>query len=615
MESGKPIAPQIEDTKDNDAERQDKLKAFKEVQLERCKDMFLLVHQRPEFFDEWFWGSSIVAVEDGGVICLGCGDFAMCSPGSMAVVEAHLIRKHKRRDTSASVDGVVMPSRSQPDGFRMPASYDECPTAEKVLDVALTSQEVLTAWRFHTQSAYGYAGAMRSVAAGVLCRSVFDGDPMVREPAAKGLVARRPKMIKPKVAGTGGFVDDGLIDGIRLPGKNDLHNKQWHVKEMVRWYDVSRAKAEELYSNGVRQGWPGSSLLGEDYKFTTWDMCCMVCYQQRGRVVHSVSAPSMDSHLSGREHKKSLDCMGDGSPNNNNYSSSSTVIVPVVKANTAAITVVDKDELPPAGDPHQKEWHVAQMVKWYEESVEGASALYDAGVRQGWPGCKLLGDAYCPSEWEMICYVCFSQSEKVAKGMHPDTMRQHLGGKAHKNNVMWSKGEWQGGSGSRGGGGENKGSYMGGLTWAAPARPHKARLEQYLAGERLKQQPVVSPERALPEEESRQAAESMNAERNACESFRQHAGECSQCSRYPHATVNCWYFTDHFDGDGCKDCLMLLFRTRSKRPLPESSSSKSSSSELTPPLPLSPRRRTHAGIAATKAARVDGGGGQMGSGG
>ncbi|KAF4754889.1 hypothetical protein FOZ63_006288, partial [Perkinsus olseni] len=438
-------APSVEgkQPEGGEVDREERMRVFKAEQLKRCKDLFRQVDENERVFNACFWGSSIVVVGDG-VICLGCGDWAMWSPFSMRLIKAHILRNHRKCGTDeVMVDGVKFPSIKQSDGFKMPTSVEECPTAEATLTLARDSPEAIKMWRWQARTAYGRWGVRRAIMAGSLRDDVLQPKPgMADVPSRRAIEARKvPKapVEKPGKVDGDEFVDDGVLDGVRLPGKGDMHNRDWHVKEMVRWYCIKEEKAEELYAAGVRQAWPGSSFLGHDYKFVDWDMFCLICHEQRGRIVHAVSASSMESHLAGREHRKSLECItGESSP-------AAAAAAAAAATKDTKVPAVTEEELPPADNPHLKEWHVGQMVKWYEEPLQGATALYDSGIRQGWPGCGLLGDDYCFKEWEMFCLLCNKQMGKVVKAMHPDTMRAHIGGKAHKNNVQWASGEWQGG--------------------------------------------------------------------------------------------------------------------------------------------------------------------------
>lgn len=419
----------------------------------------------------------------------------MWSPFCLQLIKAHVLRNHRKCRANEAVDGVRYRSTKEPDGFRMPTCLEECPTPEATLALARDSPEALKMWRLQAQTAYGRWGVIRGIMAGSIRGDVLQ--PLLGK-ATPDARPCRPRAIKvdggkPKGAADKGFVDDGLLDGVRLPGKDDMHNHGWHMKEMRRWYSITTEKAEELYAAGVRQAWPGSSFLGHDYEFVDWDLFCLVCYEQRGRVVHVVSAPSMESHLTGKEHRKSLDCLAGVNP------SSAATAMAMAQGSTTTTTVT-AEELPPPGNPNLKEWHVGQIVKWYGDKQADAAALYDAGIRQGWPGCELLGDAYVFKEWEMFCMLCFRQSGKVIKAMHPDTMRQHIGGRGHKNNVQWASGGWQ----QQQGGHSSSSSRMVTTSWAASARPSGA-----VAGG-MGQQPAstdgcnISPERAVPEGECRQ---------------------------------------------------------------------------------------------------------------
>ncbi|KAF4753351.1 hypothetical protein FOZ62_020839, partial [Perkinsus olseni] len=160
------------------------------------------------------------------------------------------------------------PSIKQSDGFKMPTSVEECPTAEATLTLARDSPEAIK----------------MAIMAGSLRDDVLQPKPGMPDVAPRRAIQGRkvPKapVEKPGKVDGGEFVDDGVLDGVRLPGKGDMHNHDWHVKEMVRWYCIKEEKAEELYAAGVRQAWPGSSFLGHDYKFVDWDMFCLICHEQ-----------------------------------------------------------------------------------------------------------------------------------------------------------------------------------------------------------------------------------------------------------------------------------------------------------------------------------------------
>ncbi|KAF4706567.1 hypothetical protein FOZ63_012652, partial [Perkinsus olseni] len=232
-----------------EVDREERMRVFKAEQLKRCKDLFRQVDENERVFNACFWGSSIVVVGDG-VICLGCGDWAMWSPFSMRLIKAHILRNHRKCGTDeVMVDGVKFPSIKQSDGFKMPTSVEECPTAEATLTLARNSPEAMKMWRWQARTAYGRWGVRRAIMAGSLRDDVLQPKPGMPDVAPRRAIEPRrvPKapVEKPGKVDGDEFVDDGVLDGVRLPGKGDMQNHDWHVKEMVRWYCIKEEKAEE----------------------------------------------------------------------------------------------------------------------------------------------------------------------------------------------------------------------------------------------------------------------------------------------------------------------------------------------------------------------------------